>query len=175
MPGRISGAIDYPDRLMPSPSRAPPGPSPPGVTWNESAWPVVQITFTDVDSEEHFAWVLAQFERLFARRARYVFLLDTTQATKIPSASARRMIGQWQNDHRNDSKMWCAGGAILVSSAVVRGALTAMSWVHEPPVHQHFPPTRKEGVEWCIKTAEEAGLTVSAAARLLLQSARPSP
>jgi hypothetical protein len=163
-------AIHY-AALMPGPSRAPAAPCPQGVIWNESAWPVVQITFTDTDGDEHFSWVLKQFEGLFARRDRYVFLLDAAKATKIPSPSARHMIGKWQNDHREDSKRWCAGGVILISSALVRGAVTAMSWVHKPAVKQYFPPTRKEGVEWCIKTAEENGLTVSAAARLLLQSA----
>jgi hypothetical protein len=157
---------------MPGPSRAPAGPAPQGVTWNESTWPVVQIAFTDASSDEHFAWVLAQFEGLFARRARYIFLIDATKATRIPSASARNTIGKWQNDHQDDSKRWCAGGVILVASALVRGAVTAMSWVHKPPVKQYFAPTRKDGVEWCLKTADEAGLTVSAAARLLLQSAR---
>jgi hypothetical protein len=160
---------------MRSPSRAPPGPSPEGVTWNESAWPVVQIAFTDAKNDDHFIWVLTQFERLFARRDRYLFLIDAIKAARIPSAGARHTIGKWQNDHRADSKMWCAGGVILVSSALVRGAVTAMSWVHKPPVKQYFPPTRREGVDWCIKTAEEAGLTVSAAARELLQSAPGSP
>ncbi len=155
---------------MPGPSRAPAAPSPQGVKWIESTWPVVQIAFADATSDDHFFWVLKQFEGLFARRDRYVFLLDATKATKIPSASARHMIGKWQNDHQADSKRWCAGGVILVSSALVRGVVTAMSWVHQPPVKQHFPATRKEGVEWCIKTAEDAGLTVSAAARLLMQS-----
>lgn len=157
---------------MPGSSRAPAPAAPHGVTWNETAWPVVQITFTDAQNDDHFMWVLQQFERLFARRSRYLFLLDAMKATKIPSASARHAIGKWQNDHEADSRMWCAGGVILVSSALVRGAVTAMSWVHKPPVKQYFPATRKEGVDWCIKTAEEAGLTVSAAARLALQSPR---
>jgi hypothetical protein len=156
--------------LMPGPSRAPAAPTPPGVTWNESAWPVVQITFTDATGDDHFMWVLAQFEALYARRDRYLFLIDARKATKIPSAHARHAIGKWQNDHLEDSKRWCAGGVILVSSAIVRGAVTAMNWVHQPPVKQHFPATRTEGVAWCIKTAEEAGLAVSAAARFLLQS-----
>jgi hypothetical protein len=133
---------------------------------------VIQITFGDAKSDEHFLWVLAQFERLFARRDRYLFLIDALKATKIPSAAARHAIGKWQNDHQEESKRWCAGGAILVASALVRGAVTAMSWVHKPPVKQYFAPGREEGVEWCLKTAEEAGLAVSAAARLLLQSAR---
>ena len=131
---------------------------------------MVQITFTDSKSDDHFIWVLQKFEGLFARRDRYLFLIDATKATKIPSAGARHTIGKWQNDHQADSKRWCAGGVILVASALVRGAVTAMSWVHKPPVPQYFPPTRKEGVEWCIKTAEEAGLPVSAAARQALQS-----
>jgi hypothetical protein len=157
---------------MPGSSRAPTVTGPQGVTWEEAAWPVIQIAFTDAKNDEHFIWVLRQFEGLFTRREKYLFLIDATKATKIPSAGARHAIGKWQNDHQTDSKRWCAGGVILVSSALVRGAVTAMSWVHKPPVPQHFPPTRKEGVEWCIKTAEEAGLTVSAAARLLLQSTR---
>ena len=163
--------IDY-SVVMPGPPRAPTAPSPPGVTWNETAWPVVQITFTDAGSDDHFIWVLKQFEGLFARRERYVFLIDGSKATKAPLAAARTAIGKWQNDHEEDSKRWCAGGVILVSSALLRGAMTAMSWVHRSPVKQHFPPTWREGAEWCIKTAEEAGLTVSAAARLLLQSPR---
>jgi len=138
--------------------------------WSASSWPVVHMAFTDAPSDEHFFWVLQQFEGLFARRERYVFLIDATKATRIPSAAARHTIGKWQNDHQADSKRWCAGGAILVASALVRGAVTAMSWVHKPAVPQYFPPTRKEAVEWCIKTAEDAGLTLTPAAILLLRS-----
>jgi hypothetical protein len=154
-------------------SRPPAATAPPqGVTWDETAWPIVQITFTDATSDDHFIWVLHQFERLIARRERYVFLIDATKANRIPSAASRHAIGKWQNDHQEDSKRWCPGGVILVASALVRGAVTAMSWMHKPLVKQYFAPSKEEGAKWCIKTAEEAGLTVSVAARTILQSSQ---
>jgi hypothetical protein len=144
-------------------------PSPDGVTWNDVTWPVVRITFRD-GKDDRFLWLLRQFEGLFLRQQRYVLLMDTIALTTIPAAATRHFIGRWQNEHKEQTKTWCAGAAICISSRLVRGALTAMNWVHEPVIKQHYPSTRREALDWCIATADEAGLTLSSAARDILQS-----
>jgi hypothetical protein len=130
---------------------------------------VIQLAFTDATGDEHFLWSLSQFERVFARRQRYLFILDATKATHIPSASARQAIGKWQDAHYENTRTWGAGGVMLISSALVRGALTAISWVHKTPAQLYYPATRDQGVEWCIRTAEQAGIPVSEAAQRRLR------
>jgi hypothetical protein len=144
-------------------------PPPAGVTWNEAAWPVVRIMLGD-GKDDRFIWLFQQFEQLFTRRQRYVFLLDTTELTTIPTGSMRHLIGKWQKAHEEETKTWCVGTTIYISSRLVRGALTAINWLHEPVLKQHYPTTRREALDWCIATADEAGLTLSAAARGILQS-----
>jgi hypothetical protein len=144
-------------------------PPPEGVDWNEAAWPVVRIMLED-GKDDRFIWLLRQFEGLFARRQRYLFLMDTTTLTTIPAGPMRHIIGKWQNEHEEETKTWCVGATICISSRLVRGALTAMNWVHEPVLKQHYPTTRREALDWCIATADEAGLTLSSATRDILQS-----
>jgi hypothetical protein len=150
-------------------SRAHAGPSHESVSWDEATWPVVRIALRD-GKDERFLWMLEQFERLFARRQKYVLLIDTTALSTIPSAATRHAIGKWQKAHEEETKTWCVGSAILVSSRLVRGAMTAMNWVNEPVIPQHYPATRREASAWCIKVLDEAGLELSSSARRILQS-----
>jgi len=130
---------------------------------------VVQIAFRD-GKEERFTWLLRQFEGLFARGQRYVVFMDTTALSTIPSAATRHTIGNWQNAHKEQTKKLCVGTAILISSRLVRGALTAMNWVHEPVIKQYYPNTRREALDWCITTVGEAGLTINSRALAALKS-----
>jgi hypothetical protein len=150
-------------------SRAHAGSRPDGVTWDDVTWPVVRIALRD-GKDERFLWMLQQFERLFARRQKYVLLIDTTALSTIPSAETRHAIGKWQKAHQAETKAWCAGSAILVSSRLVRGAMTAMNWVNEPVIAQFYPATRREALDWCIKVVDEAGLELSPSTRRILQS-----
>jgi hypothetical protein len=140
-----------------------------GITWNDAAFPVVRIVVRD-GKDERLIWLLQQFDGLFARCQPYVALCDTTPLSTIPSASTRHLIGKWQTQHEADLKKWCLGVAFLVPSRLVRGALTAMGWVHRPVTQQYFPSTRREALDWCIATADAGGLALSSIARGMLQS-----
>jgi hypothetical protein len=139
------------------------------ITWDEAAWPVVRVAFRD-GKEERYIWLLQKFDALIARRQSYVMLLDTTALSTIPAAATRHAVAKWQKEHDDDSKKWCLGSAIIISSRLVRGTLTAMNWVHEPVYPQYFPSTRREALDWCIATAAAGGLMLSATARAILQS-----
>jgi hypothetical protein len=151
-------------------SQAPAAPAPKGVTWDEATWPVLRIGLLD-GNDERFMWLLQQFEGLFKRQQRYVLFIDTTALSTIPAGSVRHSITKWQNEHKAETKQWCPGSAILISSRLVRGALTAMNWVQEPVIQHCYPATRREGLDWCIATVDAAGMSLSASARELLQSA----
>jgi hypothetical protein len=131
--------------------------------------PVVRIILRD-GKDERLLWLLQQFEGLFLRRQRYVVLLDTTALSSIPSAPTRHAIGKWQHRHEEETKTWCAGTAIVISSRLVRGALMAMEWVQAPPIEHFYPATRREGLDWCISTVDEAGLVLGSTERAILQS-----
>jgi hypothetical protein len=151
-------------------SRAPAVSSPESVSWDEVTWPVVRITLRD-GKDERFLWLLQRFESLFLRQQRYVLLIDTMALSTIPSGGTRHAVGKWQSAHTDETRKWCVGSAILISSRLVRGALTAMNWVHEPVVPHHYPATRREALDWCIGAVDEAGLELTARARKILQSA----
>jgi hypothetical protein len=107
---------------------------------------------------------------LFARRQQYALLVDTTALSTIPVAATRHAIGKWQKQYEKDTRTWCVGAAIVISSRLVRGALTAMEWVQQPAIKHYYPATRRDGLDWAIKTVDEAGLDLSSTGRALLQS-----
>lgn len=72
------------------------------------------------------------------------------------------MIADWEAAHVDATKACNVGAALVVQSTMVRGALTALSWLvadESPRVHV---ASLGEGVEWCCKKLETGGIALGA-------------
>lgn len=86
----------------------------------------VDLSYAEVLESDHRA--------LFALRARYVSITDTTPVSGLPDARARQRMGEWAKSHEDDLRRWQVANALVVPSSVVRAGLQAIHWFAPPPV-----------------------------------------
>lgn len=103
-----------------------------------------------------------QFRKLYARGERYVLLTVPNKNASAMAAKERKMIADWasQPHVHEGTKRCCAGSAVVVPSAMGRGALTAILWVWKPPVHLEIAHDVKGGIDYCVGVAKQSGLTL---------------
>jgi hypothetical protein len=135
------------------------------ITFEDASFPLVEVCFRDGHTNADWAWMLQQFEELFAGQRRYTLLLDSSRLSHAPSAQARRDIADWQNAHAANTARWCLGASIYISSSMIRGALTAMNWLAPQVVPFDYPSSLADGLDQCVTRLDEAFLVVPTALR----------
>jgi hypothetical protein len=95
-------------------------------------WPVVFATWIDEPSEGAVTRYFEANEKLLTRarssRERFVVVTDTAH-TKRPSAKVRKLIADKTNAQPKDAVELTMGSIIVVESALIRGVVTALTWI----------------------------------------------
>ena len=101
------------------------------ITCDARHWPIVIATWVgDADIEsvrEFFRWNGEVIERARAEGG-YLMITDADRASR-PAPDVRRVVAQLTNDMPEDAKSLSHGNYLVLSSALVRGAITAMQWM----------------------------------------------
>ncbi len=141
-----------------------------GFRFEEQFLPLLVVTApSSVDASDLDA-LFARFEGRFALQTRYALLLDLTGVQHIPPASLRKKIGDWETRHAAETKRWNVGAAIVVRSALVRGALTALSWLATDASPRTHVASTAEGILWCCRKLEAENVPITPAlAKLRLE------
>jgi hypothetical protein len=130
--------------------------------FDERLSPLVLVTTPAAFEDEAFEQAFRDFEGLFVRRARYALVIDTTAVVHVPSAKQRRRISEWEKAHVDETRRWNVATAMVVSSSVVRGVLTALSWIVPDETPRTNVAKRHEAIEWCCAHLEAAGIVLPA-------------
>jgi hypothetical protein len=113
-------------------------------------WPlfitVLPPTFDLNDVEAY----IVEVDAIFKRRERFASLVDTTAVAVVPGASVRLRLAEWQNESVELIRRYNVFSATVIKSAVVRGAATALNWLHRPVNEQIVVSTFAEGFAACI-------------------------
>ncbi len=114
---------------------------------DDTAFPLLLVRFgpawTQQEFDDYLDWYLARLRR----RQRLAIVFDATQA-RAPSAVERRQQADFLRAHEALLRLHCAGAAFVISSAVIRGALTAIFWI-QPPVYEYTVVSAvAEGTAW---------------------------
>ena len=95
-------------------------------------WPVVFATWFGEPTEgavmRYFAANEALFNRARKERTRFVLVTDAA-FTQRPSPKVRKLIAQQTNAQPADSQELAVGSIIIVESALIRGVVTALTWI----------------------------------------------
>jgi hypothetical protein len=78
----------------------------------------------------------------------------------VPEAPTRRRIAEWSKAQEDRTRAYHLGTAMIVRSAVVRGALTAINWLSRPITPQPVYTDPREGAEWCLGALRAQGVTI---------------
>ena len=129
-----------------------------GFEFDDSLFPLVVVRTPAQFEDADFAALFHRFEKNFQRGERYALLLDTTPVTTVPTAKQRAIISTWEKAHFDETRRWNVGTALVVTSALVRGVLTALAWIVPDETPRVHVGTEREGVEWCTKRLTECGI-----------------
>ena len=131
--------------------------------FDERYFPLVLVQSPEEVERDGLEQLFRDFERLFRLELRYALVLDLTNIGHIPSAATRKQIATWEAAHIADTKRWNIGVAIALKSALVRGALTALSWVVQDESPRVHVATRAQAIEHGIKLLEGEGIAITPA------------
>lgn len=113
-------------------------------------------------SDEEFSEMLAGYDELFARGERYALITYSPDGAQLPSARDRKRITDWANSPRvrDYSKKLCVGSATVAQNVLMRGALTAITWLWKPSAPHKAVGSPNEAIDWCLHQLEGAGVRV---------------
>lgn len=135
-------------------------------------WPLfVTIVPSRFDADDLQAYI-AEVNKLYARKQRFATLVDTTAVIELPGAAARRILAEWQNSTIEQIRHYNVCTATVLSSTLVRGAMTAMHWLFKPPNEQVAVATLAEGFDFCVDRLEKDRQPLSGELRRLVERER---
>ncbi len=106
--------------------------------------------------DRYFAAHYAVLHALQAQGRRCV-LITMGLAAGRPSPIVRRRIVERMDDDREIAERVLIANAVVVESAIVRGAMVAMSWV-DPTLRVPMFASEAEAFEWARQRCEQAGV-----------------
>jgi|SRR5688572_7277251 len=128
----------------------------PRLDLNLTRWPVIEVTNPPAFTDEEWTHLLAQIVDVI-RRDRPFSMINDVRVGPPPSAQQRKAISQlYQENMALVKKNW-RGTALITSSALVQGAITALNWLMPPPHPVKVCSNYAEGEKWAF---QQVGLTI---------------
>ncbi len=124
---------------------------------DESRFPLIVVTFVGSQDEADFSAYLEWMTALAKRRVKAVTVFDATKAGPT-SATQRARQGAWIKTNRALIQQFSCGSAFVVSSAIVRGALTAILWIAPVPGPHTIVATFEEAERWALERLRAEGV-----------------
>jgi hypothetical protein len=137
----------------------------PGYAFDTTYFPLVVVRSPERVDEDAVRGMFESIDGLYRARQRYAFVMDTRATRELPSAKARKLLGEVTKATSAEARQWCVGVAIVVDSPLVRGVLTAVGWIVTPATPTVHVPTLPEAVAWCCAQLEAANIEVPLATR----------
>lgn len=106
-----------------------------GLTFDETAWPLLYVRFPSKPlSDDGFEHFISRYTDLVERRLPFATILDSRGLSTAITAQQRRRLTEWFEVTGPLAGEHHFGIAVLMSNAIIRGALKAVTWVAPIPV-----------------------------------------
>lgn len=123
-------------------------------------WPIAIATWVGPADEAGVRRFFAWNERV-VERARgtggYVLITDADRAQR-PAPSVRRLVAELTDAMPEDATALSVGNYVVVSSRLIRGAMTAMQWLSNEPWTSVLVGTMHEALVAALDDLDHAGL-----------------
>jgi hypothetical protein len=127
---------------------------------DSSRFPLVVQRFSRDVTDEDVEAMIQKFELMFHGGRRYALLVYCDADANVMSARQRRRVSDWYRECADQVRRINVGTAVVIESALVRGAMTAFNWLVEPVAQQRNVPSLRAGIEYCITSLESAQVPV---------------
>jgi hypothetical protein len=105
------------------------------------------------------------YRALCQQRIRFVAISDVRAALKLPDAATCLRIGEEADRLAEQLELWSLGGGVVLDSALIRGALTAIEWLYRPRRPNMYFHDMHGAVTWAIRKLEASGTPITPAIR----------
>jgi hypothetical protein len=150
------------------------------VRFIETAYPVIVLVGDRTIDEAEIRTLDGNFRRYFHAGKRYAILTAVPPNTSYLDAKGRKLISDWakQRDVSEFSRKLCVGTATVITSALARGAYTALMWIWTPTTPVQPVSSVTEGIDYCFERLriEKVALpeSVDVLRRRILDAAGPT-
>lgn len=127
-----------------------------GITFDDSLWPLLVSRFSGAVSDEQFEEYLRRGADYLQRGEVYVSVLDMGKLS-LPTAAQRQRQLEWLKGKEQAMREQVLGCAFVITSPVIRLALSAV--FHVVPLPTPYVAVRDvaEGLRWAIQRLEACG------------------
>jgi hypothetical protein len=127
---------------------------------DDSPWPLVVITLPPILGSDTIEGMRVYAESAFKRGQKYATVVDATRVQRAPDAMFRRQLADMMSEPewRAGSARYVVASGVVVTSAAIRAAGTAINWLYTSPSPVHYAADLPSAVEWCIARLEDAGV-----------------
>ncbi|MGH7438173.1 MAG: hypothetical protein ACRENE_21015 [Polyangiaceae bacterium] len=142
-----------------------------GITIDCTQWPVIvwempPARVEDRATEEALTW-LEEIWRSTPAGVKSFTLTDLSGMKEAAPASQRKYAAEFQKRNRELQVRASVGGAIVATSTLVRGVLTAVFWLQRSALETHVVASREEALAYGVGLLTRAGQVVPAELRHL--------
>lgn len=131
-----------------------------GIRIETTEWPIILMVMPehrlqdpDVQSAVmHLEQLMLECQR---DKEKCVQVTDASAMTQLPPASQRKITGEWMKKTAQLQRDVSLGGANVTPSSIVRGIVTAVSWIQKPPTPVKYFATRREAMLQAFAWLEE--------------------
>lgn len=123
-------------------------------------WPLIVVTLADGLSDEDNDRMFAEWSAILGRREKFVAITDARTVRHVGSAKQRKQTADWMRSIDDQVRRYSLGHATILSNALVRGALTALSWLHKGAAPELHCATMLEACDWCVGKLSEARIEI---------------
>jgi hypothetical protein len=110
---------------------------------------IVHVAWPGRVSNDELARVVDDYTKLVEVGGPYGALFETDGLPHVP-ATQRQILARWMDEQRYKSHRHCVGVALVTTSALTRGLLTAVTWLATvtPPYPMRTFAARDEAAIW---------------------------
>jgi len=134
--------------------------------WPIIVWEMPAQRVEDRATEEALAW-LEHIWRSTPAGVKTFTLTDLSAMQEAAPASQRKYAAEFQKRNRELQVRASVGGAIVATSTLVRGVLTAVFWLQRSALETHVVASREEALAYGVGLLTSAGQVVPAELRHL--------
>jgi len=142
-----------------------------GLIFDETAWPLAYVRFPSKPlNNEGFEYFIKRYTEMVERRAPFATILDSRGLSTAITAQQRKRLGQWFEVTGPLAGEHHFGIAVLMSNAIIRGALKAVTWVAPIPVPIMPFASVADSAPWIRAIFAEQRIPVTPAIEALLNN-----
>ncbi|MGB8329074.1 MAG: hypothetical protein WCE62_03030 [Polyangiales bacterium] len=140
-----------------------------GLIFDDRAWPLLYVRFPSKPlSDDGFEYFIARYTAVVEQRVRFATILDSRGLTTAITAHQRKRLTEWFDVTGDLAGEHHFGIAVLINSAIIRGALKAVTWVKPIPVPIEAFGSIADAAHWLRKIFAEQRLPITPSIEALL-------